>query len=532
MAGVKETPRQQLIGLMYLVFLAMLALQVSSSVLDKFIFLNDSLEQSVTKSVTEHDLKIAAIGKTVSEAGNRESDVLVLNKAKEVRSLSKEIIQKLIQSKEDLIEVTGGKNEATGEPINYMDENNVANLMILKGEGLKLQEEINGYVSALSKLMPELKFEPIALDAADHPLFQDNKNQKGKDFAELNFEHTPLAAALATISDFQNKVLNYESKSLEQLAQSVGADQVKFDKLSVMANPESNVVAAGTVYTADLFIAASSTGITPVMTVDGASIPVDGNGLGKFTRKAKAEKYDKNGRSQQSYTAEIAYKVGGEMKKISKTIDYIVAKPVIQVQAAAVQALYYNCGNELNIQVPALGNAYNPSFAPTGARVLPSSKKGLITVIPSAKKVTLSLSNNGDFIGKETFNVRPVPNPELAVITRGKKVNLKTGLSQCPRSISIKAIPDETFASFLPKEANYKITEWEVTLSRNNKPRAGGKLRFRSQNANITRLASIAKPGDLLFVEVLEVERTNFKGESDPVNLSPSDRYFSIPIGG
>ena len=531
MAGVKETPRQQLIGLMYLVFLAMLALQVSSSVMDKFIFLNKSLEQSVSNGISDHDSTISDITKTVSEAGNRESDVNVLEKAKKVRTISQEILDKLNQAKSDLIEVTGGRNEATGEPANYKDEAKVANLMILKGEGEKLKVEINGYVDALSKSMPELKFEYIALDASEHPLFKDNKDQKGKDFAELNFEHTPLAAALATITDFQNKILNYETQSLDLLARSVGADQAKFDDVFAVVNPESKIVAAGTKYTADLFIAASSSSLTPKMSVNGASIPVSGRN-GKISFVAKADKYDENGRSKKTYNAQISYQVAGQVKTIDQTFEYFVAKPVVQVQAAAVQALYYNCGNELNIQVPALGNAYNPKFGPSGARVFSSSKKGLITVIPSAKKVSLKITNNGDFIGTETFNVRPVPNPELAVISRGKKISLKNGLKQCPRSISIRAIADETFKSFLPKEANYKITEWEVTLSRNNKPRPGGKIRFRGQNANISKLAAIAKPGDLLFVEVMKVERKNFKGESDPVNLSPSDRYFSIPIGG
>ena len=50
MAGGKETPRQKLIGLMYLVFLAMLALQVSSAIMQKFIFLDNSLGEAASGS--------------------------------------------------------------------------------------------------------------------------------------------------------------------------------------------------------------------------------------------------------------------------------------------------------------------------------------------------------------------------------------------------------------------------------------------------------------------------------------------------
>ena len=47
MAGQKETPRQKMIGMMYLVLTALLALQVSSAVLEKFAIINETLSQLV-----------------------------------------------------------------------------------------------------------------------------------------------------------------------------------------------------------------------------------------------------------------------------------------------------------------------------------------------------------------------------------------------------------------------------------------------------------------------------------------------------
>ena len=44
MASLKETPRQKMIGMMYLVLTALLALQVSDALLQKFSLLNSSLE--------------------------------------------------------------------------------------------------------------------------------------------------------------------------------------------------------------------------------------------------------------------------------------------------------------------------------------------------------------------------------------------------------------------------------------------------------------------------------------------------------
>ena len=54
MAGGKETPRQKLIGMMYLVLTALLALQVSSSIMLKFKFLDDSLMDVNRKTITNN----------------------------------------------------------------------------------------------------------------------------------------------------------------------------------------------------------------------------------------------------------------------------------------------------------------------------------------------------------------------------------------------------------------------------------------------------------------------------------------------
>ena len=44
MAGYKETPRQKMIGMMYLVLTALLALNVSKQIIDAFILVNESME--------------------------------------------------------------------------------------------------------------------------------------------------------------------------------------------------------------------------------------------------------------------------------------------------------------------------------------------------------------------------------------------------------------------------------------------------------------------------------------------------------
>ena len=46
MAGNKLPPRQKMIGMMYLVLTALLAMNVSKDILDAFIIVNDGLEKT------------------------------------------------------------------------------------------------------------------------------------------------------------------------------------------------------------------------------------------------------------------------------------------------------------------------------------------------------------------------------------------------------------------------------------------------------------------------------------------------------
>ena len=53
MGGAKncpETPRQKMIGMMYLVLTAMLALNVSTDILNGFVMVDDSLYSSITST--------------------------------------------------------------------------------------------------------------------------------------------------------------------------------------------------------------------------------------------------------------------------------------------------------------------------------------------------------------------------------------------------------------------------------------------------------------------------------------------------
>ncbi|MEJ8758440.1 gliding motility protein GldM [Pontibacter sp. H259] len=532
MAGGKETPRQKMIGMMYLVLTALLALQVNSAILLKFQFLDESLMGVNVKTVTDNAGVLTNIKSSVSKNGNRPNDAAVLNQAQEIRKRTDEMVKYIRSIREKLIAETGGKNpDDPNQYANPSGEDKVAIMMIgaaakKDGAAYELKDKLNAYAKFL-KPYNESTPNQLANDGKDDPVAKNDKTQRNKDFAELNFGETPLVAALAVLSQKENEVLKYEADALQKQAQKVGADMVRFEKIFAMARAESKVVAAGTKYKAEMFIAASSDAITPTMTYQGRPVKVvDGKGQVEFT--ASASNYDADGNSEQTWKGQITLNQNGENKVYPIEEKYIVAKPVIQVQSASVQALYFQCANELNVQVPALGAIYDPSFSASGGSAIKGAKKGMVTIIPNSTQVKLNVSSGGNAIGSETFKVRPIPKPTLALMVNGRPLDGRRGVAaQSIRQVSIEAVAEEGFKQLLPKEARYRVTRWKAYLVRGTNPI--DQVDVSGPSENLTRFAAKASKGDRVVIEVLDVKRLNYQGNVVDAKTS-GDTFWNIPL--
>ena len=199
----------------------------------------------------------------------------------------------------------------------------------------------------------------------------------------------------------------------------------------------------------------------------------------------------------------------------------------MQIQSASVQALYFKCGNKLNVSVPALGAQYKPGFSASGASVLPGAKLGDVTLIPNSKEVTLNVSSGGNAIGSQTFQVRPIPKPTIECFVGGRPVNEKQGTpGTAVRSMNLRAIPDAGFATFLPDDARYRVSRYEVTLVRGRRPALQTKT-ISGPTADLSDVVNAYREGDRIYVEVKEVQRQNFQGTVETVNIS---KQFNIPL--
>lgn len=533
MAGGKETPRQKMIGMMYLVLTALLALQVQSAVMLKFKFIDDGLLEINGKTSEAAEGTIGSIKKAVEDNKNQKGDLAVLQQSEEVRTKTKAMIAYLRDVRDKLVVATKNPKGAT----EYKDINadgEVANTMIggtrKNGLGYPLKAELNKYSDYMRQYLPNVA--ALALDGKEDKRIlnaKDNhtREQKGKDFAELNFAQTPLVAALATLSEKETEVLKYEAEALQTLAAKVGLKTVKFDKISAFASAESNTVAAGTKYKAELFLTASASGLNPKMTLNGGPLSVSPEGKGKVEFTARPGAFDKDGNAKASWTGTVRFNQGGRDTTFTVKVPYTITKPVMQIQSASVQALYFKCGNTLSVSVPALGAQYKPSFSASGATVIQGGKVGDVTLVPNSKEVTLNVSSSGNAIGSQTFQVRPIPKPDIQCLVGGRPINEKQGTpGTAVRNMVVRAVADVGFSTFLPNDSKYRVSRYEVTLVRGRRPVMGTKT-VTTGSADNTDIVNSYREGDRIYVEVKEVQRQNFQGNVETVNVS---KNFNIPL--
>jgi gliding motility-associated protein GldM len=251
------------------------------------------------------------------------------------------------------------------------------------------------------------------------------------------------------------------------------------------------------------------------------------NGIGTVEFTAQGGNYDKDGNLKKSWEGTIKIKkADGEDTIFRVKEEYIVAKPVVDIQAANVSALYFQCGNELKVNVPALGAAYNPSFQAEGAEVIKGASKSEIIVVPTANKVVLKVFSDGNLIEPKEFKVKLLPEPKVEILNGGKPLDVKNG-GPCPSSLKARALGDPSIRDVIPKDASYRVTEWTVMLVRGRRPIIPER-KFTSEEANLSDFRAQSKEGDRLIIEVKQIKRRNYKGDILDVKANVDAVSFQI----
>jgi len=457
MASQKESPRQKMISMMYLVLTALLALNVSDQVLKGFIVVDESIEVS-KKIITENNAQIEKAFAEYVKQGNLEAKPYY-EKCIEARTKINRLVECIDTMKYNLI----SRIEKTDRPdtvqIRYMkkldDFDTPTSLFIGSNEtkpkteiysAMSLKNSLNLLGKELDDMVAELE-KGKKIDGSDGnslrekiktiiPVDRNVKEDGIKMNWELdNFYNIPTAAVITMFNKTQNDLKNLESEMFRVLAASSNKYLFKVNKLEAKVISPSPYVLSGEKFTAEIFLSASGTDIdkgrmrvlvgaeydstTNKITKTGAALEVE-NGVGKFNHIG-------SGQGPQTFAGLVEYKnPRGELEYYPFSYNYMVAAPFYAISADNMNVLYLGVDNpvsvsaagfaptDLQVKVNGCGASLKQSSA--GKFIITATSTGTCSMIVYAK-TTDGLKQQGI---PKTFRVKSIPPPVAKI--NGKPV--------------------------------------------------------------------------------------------------------------
>lgn len=448
MAGNKETARQRMIGLMYLVLLAMLALNVSDLVLKAFNNINHSL--STSKDNVNANITQLLSSYEQTKAKESPEKAAKLQRARKAQKIADDFI-KYVDSIQTKIAADGFESDGQLKQKNNLDiGQHIMGNESQKGEGVILQQKINETGAKLAALLKIDEGKPtFSLQAKDPKNPQPGEPQT---WVVNNFgEGVPLAAFRTILTMIQNDAKNMEADIINRIL----ADKpiVTIDKFEAIAVAPNTYVIQGQPYKAEIYLTASDSRGTPDISVNGAKVQTDdGKGIyvgatgsvGTFKWKGTIRVKQTDGQIKTYQTPEQSY---------------TVAKPSVSISSDKLNLIYAGIPNPFTISAPGFADI---SASITGGSMSGSNGKYMINIPASyiGKEVTINVTGkNGATnvnVGGQKFRVKAVPDPVSAF--GGKK----GGLMSAARISNVDQI-DAIYENF-EFDLKAKVTSFTLTV--------------------------------------------------------------------
>lgn len=409
MSSVKKrpvSPRQKMINLMYIVLMAMLALNVSSDVLKGFSLIGDSLKRTTDNAMKENQALYADFAEKY-----KDNPVKVkpwYDKAMQVKKMSDSLYNLASHLRLAIAREADG---ADGDPDNLQNKEDLeaSNRVMLapaRGQGERLFNAIKSYRESILTYVSDPRQRAIIASnlATDVPK---DENHVGKNWQQYMFEEMPSIAAVTMLAKLQSDVRKAENEVIHNLVSNVDIKDIRVNELNAYVSAEATTLYPGETFRSKIFMAAVDTTQRPEIYVNGRRIASDGNY--SFTVGSPGE---------YSFTGYVSMaNAAGDIIRRPFTQKYNVIPPPQGATVAAdlMNVLYAGFDNPISVSVSGLPNSQVHLSMAGGS--LQARGDGKYTARPSkvGQNVTFTVTGtvNGrtQNMGAFTFQVRKLPDP-------------------------------------------------------------------------------------------------------------------------
>jgi len=449
MALPKE-PRQKMINIMYLVLTALLALNVSSEILNAFKTVRRSLETTNTTVNTSTNTIMKSLEDKTKEEQTKERALEWFPKAQQVVSTSKGLYDYIENLKNEIIKRAGGK---PGDFGGFKEDNLdiVTKLMVTEGKGKELLAKLTKYKADIFGIDTSIKAEfekSLSIDVAPAP----GQDGKTKEWEVSYFHMVPTVAGLTILTKFQNDIRTSENKVVAFCHQKVGEVKVIFDSYAPIVGQSSSYLFPGQELEIKAGVGAYSKTAQPSIVVNGSSVPIGTEGFASY-------KTTVNGVGSHSIPVKISYfnQVTGKQEQKDVTIEYTVGSPSgASVALDEMNVLYIGWQNKLTIASSTGDEKTQVSISGGGGSL---QKTGPGKYIATVNSVTDDCKINVTVDGKTSsfpFRVRTIPDPVATVGGVASNENMTAGQFKAQTGVG-------AYIKDFPLNIKYSVVSFTLT---------------------------------------------------------------------
>ena len=464
MAGGKETPRQKMIGMMYLVLTALLALNISKEVLNGFVKVENSLRKTQVTLATKNANAIGAM----ENSSNPEKTAPFLAEAKKIQRNAEDLVSYIQELKARSMSFSGGDYEEQ-EPLGFSkylgkdaagkdttlnlvhidkkDEYQALTTFLVGSEPASPKEDewsahqLRTRLEAFRESLKQITFKDV--EGQTRTLPQSLKNQVDKTFVfenemengvevlweAANFYDVPLAAVMPLMTKLVLDVQNTEADIISWLAGDVDSKSFKFTSLVPLVVPQSSYLLRGDSFRAEVLLAAFDNTNRPTIYVD------NNKWNGRDSSTIETDGLDPLSVSSNGFGAlriatnnlplgEAAYKGVIQLTGPDGSVEdypfftppFQVAEPALVVSPTQMNVFYRGVPNPVEVSVPGVSSdKINVSIS--GGHKITQQPDGTYIVEPGAAKdadisVTAELPDGSKkSMPAKKFRVKRIPDP-------------------------------------------------------------------------------------------------------------------------
>ncbi|MDH5412748.1 MAG: gliding motility protein GldM [Flavobacteriaceae bacterium] len=407
MAGGKLSARQKMINLMYLVFIAMLAMNMSKEVLSAFGFMNEKLVESNTTAETKNGATYASLATKASE--QPEKFGTLNQEAQKIQALSLDFNAFIATMKEELTAEVEDKTAYES-----MDGTDAGDKYFFQGEkftpkGQEFVDKLNNYRTEVSGILGK-NFKDIAGNVNKRFDASEQKVEGGSQpWLNNRFEGFPLITTVTNLSQMQADIKTTEAEMLSAMVQGQLESDVSMKNYTTILIPDNSATLQGSNFKGKIVLGRYDASLKP------SKVIVNGKEITNIEGGGAVLDFPSGNVGENEIKGKFVFMEGGEPVEIPINSTYaVVAKPNSAVISAdKMNVVYRGVENPITISMPGIPDNQISASAPglrksTGlGKYMMSPGKGKAVNI----RVTGKLPTGEPVTSSQEFRIKDIPAP-------------------------------------------------------------------------------------------------------------------------